>query len=267
MSGMADDPQASGADKSAAQSGGRQEVQQAKADADAEADQAMARRLAEDAAEVTRLADAGFAGRPYQDFEERLIRYARALLTAWLLSGEIFARCRAKGMGLPGPARLPAHEDCGDMAADTLVHGLRDFRRRALVDGGWKPEDGARLDTSFVDGLLEPFANAYRGWNVQAQREVDELMRRDPEATEADLQEIAADPATSDPQEIVMRRSAVQEALGALADTTARVLVLGQMGYRPSEIAELMDMTPSAVEETLRRHRSETRSKEDEPDA
>jgi DNA-directed RNA polymerase specialized sigma24 family protein len=265
MSGMADDPQASGADESATQPGGQQEGQPA--DADADADQAIARRLAEDAAEVARLADAGFAGRPYQDFEERLIRYGKALLTAWLLSGEIFARCRAKGMGLPGPARLPTHEDCGDITADTLVLGLRDFRRRALVEGGWRPEGGARLDSSFVNGLLEPFANAYRGWNVQAQREVDELMRRDPEATEADMEEIAADPSTSDPQEIVMRRSAVEEALASLADNTARVLVLDQMGYGPSEIAELMDMTPPAVEEILRRHRSHTPSKEDEPGA
>jgi hypothetical protein len=267
MSGMADDPQASGADESAAQPGGQQEGRPAEAGADAETDQAMARRLTEDAAEVTRLADAGFAGRPYQDFEERLIRYSKALLTAWLLSGEIFARCRAKGMGLPGPARLPTDEDCGDMAADTLVDGLRDFRRRALVEGGWRPEGGAPLDRSFVDGLLEPFANVYRGWNVQAQREVDELMRRDPEATEADMEQIAADPGTSDPQEIVMRRSAVKEALASLADNTARVLLLHQLGYGPSEIAELMDMTPPAVEETLRRHRSNSRSKEDEPDA
>ncbi|MBO2447129.1 hypothetical protein J4573_08525 [Actinomadura barringtoniae] len=72
---------------------------------------------------------------------------------AWLVSGEIFIRCRRKGLELAARPRLFTADDRTSLAIDTIVPALRDFRCRALIGGGWEHQRGAALTTYFVGRL------------------------------------------------------------------------------------------------------------------
>src|SRR5436190_22325689 len=97
----------------------------------------QAQRLRADAILVGYLRRADFSGPEYERFADSLVRYGRSVLMAWLATGEIFVRCGRRGFRLPRPARPLTHDDRESLATDTVVSALVDFRRRALIAGGW----------------------------------------------------------------------------------------------------------------------------------
>jgi hypothetical protein len=93
-----------------------------------------AARLEADRALRDALAAQGFAGETYTIFEDELASYGHQLMTAWLKTGHIFARCQAAGLRL---LSLPIHtNDLEDLAQETIAAALRSFKRKGLEEGG-----------------------------------------------------------------------------------------------------------------------------------
>jgi hypothetical protein len=80
------------------------------------------------------LAAEGFAGPAYAEFEDELASYGYQLMTAWLATGHIFAKCRQAGLGLQSlPVPLADRED---LAQETVAAALVAFKRKGLQRGG-----------------------------------------------------------------------------------------------------------------------------------
>ena len=195
------------------------------------------------------LAAAGFAGPAYAEFEDELASYGSQLMTAWLDTGHIFARCRQVGLGLqPLPIPLADRED---LAQETVAAALIAFKRKGLQRGGWRPELGASLKTYFTGALCLQFANTWKKW-----RRTQKVPAAVP--LEAIPPGMAMSPEPG-PGDIAMQRDEIRRGLvGIESERTRTALVLAEYGYEHEEIAEILggDVTARAVEGYLRRHRS-----------
>jgi DNA-directed RNA polymerase specialized sigma24 family protein len=222
---------------------------------DTETSEPATERLEADAQLVRALAAGGFAGPGYTAFEEDVADYGITSMRAMLRSGLIFIKCAQRKIMLPRWRMTP--EDREELAVDTVGRALPVFRRKALVEGGWKPEGGASLKTSFVNFLPHQFANAYRAWH------------RDQEGDAARYEDIselvpALDPG---PERVVLQRQEILDGLAAVEPEKARaVLVLSEDGYDQEEIAEVIGegATRRTVEGLLRRHRQKIAMREGE---
>lgn len=199
-----------------------------------------------------RLRARGCSGPLWDMLANELARYAWSVMTAWLSTRVIAHKCQEKGR----PVSLPdewTSQDREDLVATTLEHSLRLFQR-ALQADHWKPEKGASLRTYFLGGCVLAFPNVLRQWRKQ------ELRHR--EGTAAYAQERTPDLQRADPFDLV-------DALDALKDLTKHesrrnqaVLQMCFDGYSPAEIAEVLDMTPGAVNTLLYRLRRRLSARE-----
>jgi DNA-directed RNA polymerase specialized sigma24 family protein len=216
---------------------------------------ASAERLEADAQLVRTLAAGGFAGPEYTAFQEDVADYGIATMKAMLKSGLIFIKCAQRGLKLPRWRMTP--EDHEELAVDTVGRALPVFRRKALVEGGWKPERGASLKTYFVNLLPYQFANAYRAW--RGDQEGDAVRYED-------ISELApaSDPG---PEQVVLQQQEILDGLAAVESAKTRAaLVLSEDGYDQEEIAEIIGdgATRRTVEGLLRRHREKIATRERE---
>lgn len=223
--------------------------------------QSLSRRLG-DARLIARLRELEFSGRLYEEFENELIRYATAVLCAWMHTGMIFARTGAKGYGLsPSEAELTElHEDAGlraGLANTTIAVTLRKFRDHALAGGGWQLEGGASITTYFMGATLFEFPNEYRRHRGDAQR-----YARAAAAVGRALHGEAD--AYADPEHIVLARRRVIEMLEPLTDErTKAVVALTIDGMTQDEIALVLESLESAraVEGVMYRWRTKEQKK------
>jgi DNA-directed RNA polymerase specialized sigma24 family protein len=216
----------------------------------------LAARLQADVELRDKLAAQGFAGDAYAIFEDELAGYGHQLMTAWLASGYIFARCREAGLGVP-PLSIPL-SDREDLAQETVVGALRSFRRKGLVQGGWRPERGASMKAYFTGALLQQFANIWK-----------KRLRARTADSALSLDALSADPESPDPgpADIAMQRDEIRRELVKIENERTRIaLVLTQDGYEQEEIAEILGpgITPRAVEGLLRRHRRHVAGRHDQ---
>lgn len=219
------------------------------------------RRLADERL-LARLRELEFSGSLYEAFEAELVRYATAVLCAWMHSGLIFARTGAKGYGLaPSETELTElHDDAGlraELANITIAVTLKRFRDHALAGGGWQASGGAAITTYFMGATLYQFPNEYRRHRAYAQRydQAAAAAGRRP----GDDAEVYADP-----ERIVLARRRVLEELGELTDErTKAVVALTLDGKSQDEIAELLETVDSAraVEGVMYRWRAKQREK------
>jgi DNA-directed RNA polymerase specialized sigma24 family protein len=201
-------------------------------------------RLEADALLRDALAAQGFTGPAYGMFEEELVKYGRAVMMGLLISGEIFARCRRRGIGLAGRSLSP--QDREELAEETVARALPVFRRSALVEGGWRPERGADLRSYFAGALLPHFANAYREWWSGQEKDAD---------CYGDVPDGVPSPDLG-PEQIVMLREEVRAGLATVdSGMTRAVLVLNEDGFDQDEIAEILGVTARSVEGLLYRSR------------
>jgi len=208
----------------------------------------MSERLRADLKLRNILAAQGFAGPAYAVLEDELAGYGYQVMTAWLVTGHIFARCREAGAILRAD-RIPAG-DREDLVQETVAEALRTFRDTGLVRKGWRPQRGASLKTYFTRALCFQFANIWR------------RRLRDLAAAGADLPLSAL---SSDirfpepgPDDIAVQRDEIRRGLAGIPGSRTRAaLALAADGYEQDEIAELLgpDVTARAVEGYLRRHR------------
>jgi len=204
-------------------------------------------RLQADRALRDALAAQGFAGPAYALFEVDLASYGHRIMTAWLATGHIFARCRQVGLGLtPRPVPITERED---LVQETVAAALAAFKRRGLQEGGWRPEGGASLKTYFTGALCHQFANIWK-----------KRFRARADAVELPLEIVppgAAAPGPG-PEDIAVQRDEIRRGLAHIeSERTRAAVVLASYGYEHEEIAEILgpEVTARAVEGFLRRHR------------
>jgi DNA-directed RNA polymerase specialized sigma24 family protein len=124
-------------------------------------------RLEADQRLMLRLSLAGFAGSVWEGVARALVEYGRTVMSAWIATGVVFAKCREKGIvtgRLEGPGRPIWGQDAEDLTEDTVAMAIIAFRDRVLRGRRWDPARGASLATFFIGMCLLQFPNVYRAW-------------------------------------------------------------------------------------------------------
>jgi hypothetical protein len=182
------------------------------------------------------LAAEGFEGSLWWLFTHELAQYGYAVVVAWLRTDEMFAQCKKRGC-YPGPPPLRwQQDDVHSLANDTVSQAILDFRERALIRGGWRPDGGASLKTYFVGRCVFAFPNFYRKWVG------DQWHRRQLGLSMTDSEDIVGlSSSGQDPAEIAVGRLHLWRAFDDIADDrTKQAILLQEAGYRVEEIAELL---------------------------
>ncbi|MGH7749469.1 MAG: hypothetical protein ACREQ5_32585 [Candidatus Dormibacteria bacterium] len=204
-------------------------------------------RLAADADLVTRLQFSGFAGEEWDALADVLAGYGIAVARAWLGTGLIFERCRAKRLRgaetlFPVPMTESERRDLVDITVGVAVAA---FREQILIPHIWDPRRGATLKTFFVGRILIHFVDEYRSFvtarNRSARLACVEL--NDGIST-----------GTEHPETIAMDRLEMERLLARVQDACTRAMVeLRLRGFTKREIAEIVGLSERAVEETGRK--------------
>jgi len=178
-----------------------------------------------------------------------LVRYALQVITAWIATGEIFARCREKkirGAYLNPRLADRAAEEAEDIASEVVADAVLRFRED-LKDHRWDPERGATLKTYFIGQCLIRFVGVIRAWRQNVVRQAASGLVTD---------ERTADPAPG-PAATALERDAVRRLLGDVSDPALRsILFLISRSFTHEEIAEVLGLNSAkAVEARLYRYR------------
>jgi DNA-directed RNA polymerase specialized sigma24 family protein len=209
-------------------------------------------RLAADRDLYDRLKAANFTGPEYDKFANELAAYAISVVTAWLVSGEMFKLCTTHSRSVGSRPSSWTQHDIAGLVNDTVIAALINFQRRGLTGAGWEySEDAASLTTYFLTACVLEFPNVYRKWERGEQHwysHHDLCETFDDAPTEAVG---APDVATT-----VVRRQEAANAYAGLSERERLIAYCEFAGYRNAEIAELLKMTSArAVEGALYRIR------------
>lgn len=208
----------------------------------------LARRAA-DGRLRAELARNDFSGPGYTYFAEELAAYGFAVCRAWLVTGEMFVQCGRRGYAIgSGPERWGEH-DVDGLVGETVTQALRQFRAKGLRGGGWREDGGASLKTYFITGCVYAFLNAYRAWRTERERWSSESTFEP-----ADV-ELFDHPGDHDVASHALTRIEAAEACSTKSHYQQQLLTLRGLGYSHTEIAELLDRAPSAIERAFHRMR------------
>lgn len=218
------------------------------------ADTREAQRIAQleaDAELVHRAMYAGFKGRDWDKIADRLVAYGLKVMTAWIVTGDIYERCADKGIGISRAPRF-THDDAADLANETVARAFVQFRDVILPKGTWRPSGGASLTTYFIGQCLFRYANVHRAHLHVVRRE--NTHRRATGAARDDLQtaDVADRRALGTDARAIGTLTTIEE-LSKLEPKTRAVVVYRSSGYSWDEIAELTGLTVAAAKGRLHR--------------
>lgn len=188
---------------------------------------------------------AGCSGPVWDYVAAELWRYGWSVMSAWLSTGLIAQKCWEKGRTVKLPDDWTV-EDREDLVAVAVASGLEVFRQ-ALVDDRWKPERGASLRTYFLGGCVLAFPNALRRWQHDRER-----YRK---AAVASAWEAAGWRGNIEPVDVI---DAIEALRSLIRDETQRSQAIHELcfdNYTPADIADILGMTPGAVNAALSRMR------------
>ncbi|QQQ75684.1 sigma-70 family RNA polymerase sigma factor [Saccharothrix sp. 6-C] len=193
-------------------------------------------------------------GPEWRRFTRVLSEYGFASMMGWLRSGLIFTLCREKGRPVGVAPPYWEHDDLVSLAGDTVVRAIGDFRRNALLAGGWDPAGGASLKTYFATACVLAFPNVYRKWSNERRHRDAEHFRLSSVDELADV----ASPAP-DPGDVVVTKLEIKRGLADIpSEYTKSALILSEAGYTLGEVAELLNTTHGVIKGALERHRRNT---------
>ncbi|MCX4430226.1 hypothetical protein [Streptomyces mirabilis] len=224
-----------------------------------------AARIHSDAARVKELALCNFEGPAYKVFEDELCLQSMPILRGMLRKGTLariaLKRCQDRGIPFwvhPDDVTLlrSSGEARDEIVIDVMMRGLKTFKRKALVEGGWNPNHrggrGASCLTSYYVGqCIWEFRRVYTTW---AKRRV----------AWAEQHALYACPAQSayevpgmfgllqtanflsEPEAVVFTTN-FEDILDEQPPETQAVVRMTVDGYSDTEIADALDLTHGAV--------------------
>ncbi|WP_241671724.1 hypothetical protein [Streptomyces sp. IB2014 016-6] len=215
------------------------------------------RRMA-DQQMVRLLSESGFAGVRYDRFADALARYGISVMRGWLYSGYMFTLVASRGFDLnPHERELEAlvreSELRDELATMTVARALPAFRRRALIEAGWRADGGASVTTYFMGACVYEFPNEYRRHRVQQSRwqrsriigeNLDEYRLAERGVAEG----------------VVGNQRVLEDLLGIDDLRTRAAVALTIDGYTQEEIQQLLDaVSTRAIEALLYRWRKKAK--------
>lgn len=191
---------------------------------------------------------AGYQGPEWKAFTETLASYGLPVITGWIRTNKIVQKCREKGFPCPAFGQRPRTiQDVHDIATDTVVDGIQEFRLRVLEPRKWDPGKGASLKTFFIGQCLLQFPNAYR-----------RVMKKNtPEHVAAELMELACGH-----RPLSVDRLAELARCAALPLDNPKMMVAARaMGYSNEEISAFLGRSKRSVSSTIYRHKRRRRQR------
>ncbi|MFJ8787023.1 sigma factor-like helix-turn-helix DNA-binding protein [Streptomyces sp. NPDC102476] len=210
-----------------------------------------------------------FRGPEYELLADELFRYAYAPLMAKMGSGEIAALAGDSATPLAlSPDEFQtlrsSQADRDELAVHTIAAALQTFRRRALDEGLWRPEENlgqggrpASLETYFFRLCLMVFPREM--WRWRAERE-DRFARTANRLSPHYVRHRLGYETSSAPGgEVGALCDGVLMLLESASERERAVVALTLDGHSAGEIADLLKLTVSTVESVLYRFRRKAR--------
>ncbi|GGM23522.1 hypothetical protein ACFFX1_10495 [Dactylosporangium sucinum] len=210
-----------------------------------------------DAMLLDRLFAAGLRGAEYEAFILELTKYGLAVMTAWTIDGTAFTRAWKLGRPVAAAHRPVAQhsrrDDAMAIADLTVTLGLQLFDQKVLRQRVWRPDRGASIKTFFIGGCLLKLSNACRMW--RADTPVCEVPTGEP------LPQVPVQREGTDPQDVMILRDLIVQAIGDESDQVKQMLLMAGEGFTHREIAKTIggDLTDRSVEAVLHRARRRAR--------
>ncbi len=215
-------------------------------------------RSVADADLQVRLALHRYEGAEWDVFATELARYGIGVLSAWMHRGLIFARCKAKNIGLAPLDRPFSKDEVDELVGETVAKALHHFRVDVLMKNRWTPTGGASLRTFFLGQCLLRFANVYRAWRDHENETLRAVVCNDGELLEL------FSPHEVGPDRRVIGDLTNSELLGGVKnDRLRKAMWMTGADFTQAEIAAELDCSEKSVERMLsyeRRRLQERRS-------
>jgi hypothetical protein len=211
-------------------------------------------RLAGDAELVRHLKRQEFQGEDWEFFVNELARYGLAVVSGWMRSGLMAAKCAEKKIAVPAlPDVVRDDSDAIDeIATETVAEAIIHFRDDVLVPGIWDPAKGAALKTFFIGQCMKRYANVARRWLNHDLRPSHEVMTD--EGAVLDTGRVVG------VEDDVLQSLTAQRILeGVRSPRAARALVMDALGYSNAEIARDLGTTLDGASSLIRRTRAALR--------
>lgn len=220
-------------------------------------DAERAARLSVDAEMIERILHEGFDGPAWRYVSRELCKYGLAVIRSWLRSGRLFQELARRKRTVRGQIQdAITSDDHEDIVQEIVARAVRNFETKILPARLWNPRGGASVTTFFVGQCLIQAPNALVYWYRHSGRELEDGSA-DPDLLFARL------PAT---ERDVVREIEAREALQLIArPATRRIFALVAAGYTQLEIAEIMAMTPKAVERAIAKGRAQAQQGQASP--
>lgn len=212
-------------------------------------------RLLGDERLLADLTAARFEGPEWDFVEEQLLRYGLTVISSWIRSGLIVAKCAEKRVRARAP-RLEAREPetADEIAMDIVIVAIVKFRDDVLLRGRYDPQKGASLSTFYIGQCLFQYDNQMAKWE---NHETSTLRISDYDV-EMSMFDVDRTVGTEDD---AIRTVMVQMILrGASNDMAARVLAMSAMDYSMDDIARSVGKSLNAVKGILKREKQLIRS-------
>lgn len=214
------------------------------------ADEERLARLLGDERLLADLVAVGFAGPEWDFVEEQLLRYGLAVISSWIRSGLIVAKCAEKGVRARPPKPAARERDSADeIALEVIGIGIVKFRDDVLLPGKYDPKKGASLSTFFIGQCLFQYDNVMAKWETH-ELPIPRIADSD---VEAKVLEMGCVVGAED--DVIRTEMARMILAGASTDVAARVLAMSALRYSVEEIAADVGKSVDAVRGLLKREK------------
>ena len=219
---------------------------------------------AADEALIEALREVNFQGDGWDRFAKELARYGLPIISSWISSLRIFAKCADKSVGCPGPPhniRKLSDNKASEMVNEIIARALNKFRDQVLRPGRRSPTGGASLNVMFITQCILQFPNVYRHWQVGNKR----LLTDNRHDGLEELEFVVAGP-DGDPAGLVVIREEIAHALEHYVKDPRVADALIAWGYATGESDEMLGVTKNALDGVLQRHWRTLRGRPDDLD-